>query len=71
MTHQKLLIRHLRRTRDLSMDAVSVQTGIDISTLSRIERGLIPGTVPQRHALAGYFGRSVDELFSEVTAEVA
>lgn len=59
---KKTLLRHIRRSRDLTLDAVALHTGIDDSTLSRIERGLIQPTEPQRHALAGFYGRPIDEL---------
>lgn len=64
MSSQTLLARHLRRVKGLTLDDVGGSTGIDITTLSRIERGKIPGTEAQRNAIAGYFGRPIESLLS-------
>jgi transcriptional regulator with XRE-family HTH domain len=63
-----LLVRKLRRDKELSLDEIARDTQINVSTVSRMERGLIPGTPEQRAALAEYFGRPVDELFSSASA---
>lgn len=67
--HEKTLLRHLRRARDLTLDQLAIHVGIDDSTLSRIERRLIKPTEPQGNALAGYFGRPIDDLLAPVPAE--
>jgi transcriptional regulator with XRE-family HTH domain len=66
MNRQTTVMRRERRLRDLTLDEVRSKTGIDIGTISRIERGLISGTEAQRNALAGYFGRPIDELLGPV-----
>lgn len=62
MTQRKTLLRQLRRLRELTLEALSKETGVPVSSLSRMERGLVRPTAPQQHVLAGYFGRPIDEL---------
>ena len=55
MKQRKTLLRQLLRSRDLSLDALASRTGINVSTLSRGERGLIDFTDEQKTSLARYF----------------
>lgn len=70
---QKTLLRQLRRTRELTIDALARDTGINVSTLSRGERGLIPFTDAQLDTLAAYFDVSKEDLLRAaiVRTEVA
>jgi len=59
---RKTLLRQIRRHREITLEALGKQTGIHFSTLSMIERGLLVPSAPQANALAGYFGKPIDEL---------
>ena len=61
---RKTLLRHIRRGRELKLSDVQQHTGVHFSTLSKIERGLLVPSPPQANALAGYFGRPIDELLA-------
>lgn len=63
---QKTLLRRIRRDRELTLDELALATGINVSTLSRAERGLMALTQENRQRLEAYFGRPADELLSEV-----
>lgn len=57
-----MTLRELRRERGLTLEAVAYLGGVDIGTVSRIERGLVdphPGTVVR---LARGLGMSVGRL---------
>lgn len=69
MQHRILLMRHLRRMRELPLALVARETGINVSTVSQIERGLMQPTDRQRHTLAGFFGRPIDDLLGPVQEE--
>ena len=66
-------LRQLRRARELSLDQLSLDTGIADSRLSRAERGLLALTDAQLTTLAKYFRVPKDKLLREavVRAEVA
>lgn len=64
MGAQKTLLRKLRRQRELSLDLLHTKTGINVSTLSRVERGLMTPSPDVRKRLEKYFRRSADELLS-------
>lgn len=66
---QKTLLRQLRRVREISLDELAAATGINVSTLSRGERGLMKMTPEQRQILEQYFGKSWDELMSPAIAK--
>jgi len=55
-------LRRLRRQRDLTLSELAEQTGISISTLSRLEAGLRRPTLQQLLPLARAHGVSLDEL---------
>jgi transcriptional regulator with XRE-family HTH domain len=62
---QKTLLRHLRREREISLDYLRFKTGINVSTISRMERRLITGTPEQRKSLAKFFKVSEDALLQD------
>lgn len=62
MAQQKTLLRKLRRDRELSLSLVSRETGINISTLSRAERGLLKPSDDVRDRLAAYFAVPAERL---------
>lgn len=64
MKQQKTLLRHLRREREITLDVLSLATGINVSTLSRVERGLVQPTDQTLARLAKYFKVSADELLN-------
>lgn len=69
MIHRKTLLRRIRRTRELTLEAVARETGVHFSTLSQIERGLLVPSKPQANAIAGFFGQSIDQLLAEAPTE--
>lgn len=54
-------LRDLRKDR--SLDEVSTATGIDTSTLSRVERGAQFPSRPTMKSLASYYGISEGEVY--------
>jgi transcriptional regulator with XRE-family HTH domain len=58
-------MRHLRREREISLDYLRAKTGINVSTISRLERRLITGTPEQRKALAKFFKVSEEALLQD------
>lgn len=65
---QNTLLRKLRRDREWSLDFTAHKAGINVSTLSRVERGLIPASNDVKKRLEKVFKRSADELLSEPVA---
>lgn len=55
-------VRLLRQQRELTLDAVSAQTDISISTLSRLESGARRATLELLLPLARVYGVTLDEL---------
>lgn len=66
MTQQKTLLRKLRRDRELSLDLVSFKTGVNVSTISRAERGLMQPSDDVRAKLAKYFKVPAESLLERV-----
>ena len=65
---QKTLLRKLRRDREWSLDLTASKAGINVSTLSRVERGLIPASDDVRRRLERVFKKTADELLSSPEA---
>lgn len=61
-----LRIRATRRTRKLTLSALSAQTGLDKGFLSRLERGEKFGSVGTLHTLATALGTPLSALLGEV-----
>jgi transcriptional regulator with XRE-family HTH domain len=61
-----LKIRKQRLSRGWSITHLTVLTGIDAASLSRLERGQIPAFPGWRKRLAEAFGMSEEVLFAEV-----
>ena len=57
-------LRRLRRDREKTLSDVRIATGVSETSLSMIERGLQPPNPDQAEALAGYFGRPIEELLA-------
>lgn len=55
-------LKHLRQQRDVTLADLAGQTGISVSTLSRLEAGLRRPTLEQLLPLARAYGLSLDEL---------
>lgn len=66
-------LRELRRERGLTLEALEVMSGADISTISRIERGIVaakPETVVRLAKALGVSARRMQILTSrEISAE--
>jgi transcriptional regulator with XRE-family HTH domain len=74
MKQRKTLLRHLRRSRELSLDQVALGTGLNVSTISRAERGMVQPTEEVLNKLAIYFKVPAADLLKEplpMRAEVA
>ena len=55
-------LKRLRQRRDLSLAELATETGISVSTLSRLEAGLRRPTLEQLLPLARSHGLTIDEL---------
>lgn len=55
-------LKRLRLRRDITLAALAEQTGISVSTLSRLEAGLRRPTLEQLLPLAAAYGVTLDEL---------
>ena len=67
-------LRELRTSRGLSLEAVSVLAGLDIATLSRIERGLQrprPDTVVRLAKGLGIAARRMQAILDEPTEPIS
>ena len=63
-------IRRIRGEKGLSLKALDAASGIDGGNLSRIERGLHPGTTaPTLEKIAGALGVTVAELWVDEDGE--
>jgi len=58
-------LRRLRKERKLTLDVVSLQTGIDRGALSRKERQLVPASDIEILKLAAFFGVEPREIRTE------
>ena len=56
-------LRVIRTLRGISQDDVAKETGIWHSTISRIERGVIPPTHEQRKKIATFFSVEETRIF--------
>lgn len=65
---KRTLLRVLRRSRELTLDDVSLHTGISPGTLSRAERGYVHLNDEQKLKLAKLFKVSPDALFQPPAA---
>jgi len=58
-------LQRLRKAQNLSLTAISEETGIQLASLSRIENNQMTGTLDTHVALAGVFGLKLSEYFAE------
>ena len=56
------ILKQSRKTRGLSLKEVSKMVGVDIALLSKIERGIRPGTKEQINKLANCYDLDIDGL---------
>lgn len=61
-----LKIRNLRREKKITLIELSKMTGIAQATLSRMETGLMMGTIQSHQKIAETLGVSVAELYQEI-----
>lgn len=66
MTGEKTLLRKLRRDRELTFDVLRLETGINISRLSRAERNLIQLSERERAILSKFYGVAPHRLQRKV-----
>ena len=59
-------IRRLRLEKKLSMEKVSLESGIEYSQISRIERGIINTTIYQLHKIAQTIKIPIQEFFNDI-----
>ena len=62
-------VKQLRKTKKLTLVEVAKSTGIDQATLSRIENGVMTGTVSSHMKLAEVLGISLPDLYKDVLAK--
>lgn len=65
-----LALRRQRLLRNWSLYEVARRTGLDVSTLSKIERGLLPVYPGWKRRLVRLFQVPADVLFARVDEEV-
>lgn len=59
-------IKSLRKRKDLTLVEVAEKTGIDQATLSRIENGVMTGTLNSHMRIADVLGIPLPQLYEEV-----
>lgn len=59
-------IRTLRITKNMTMEELAMESGMDYSQISRIERGKINTSVYQIYLIASILDVSVEDVFEEV-----
>lgn len=68
MRGQKTRLRAIRREREISLEAVAKATGLNISTISRAERGLLELSDANKARLAEFFNEDASALLAPVEA---
>lgn len=63
-------IRSLRKTRRLTLVEVARKTGIDQATLSRIENGVMTGTIQSHMKIADTLGINLPTLYENVIGKL-
>lgn len=61
-------IKTLRKQRKLTLVEVSRRTGVDTATLSRIENGMMTGTVSSHMKIAETLGLTLPDLYKDAIA---
>jgi transcriptional regulator with XRE-family HTH domain len=61
-----LKIRNLRRSKGMTLKELSKTSGVALATLSRIETGVMTGTVKSHQAIASAFGVSLAQLYGDM-----
>jgi putative transcriptional regulator len=56
-------VRELRTAKGLSQQALGQTLGVSRQTINAIEQGRYDPSLPLAIRMAGYFGRSVEEIF--------
>lgn len=64
-------IQTLRKARKLTLVEVAKKTGIDQATLSRIENGVMTGTLNSHMKIAEALGVSLPELYEDVLGKLS
>ena len=64
-------IKSLRKTRKLTLVEVAKKTGIDQATLSRIENGVMIGTLNSHMKIAEVLGLNLPELYEHVLDKIS
>jgi transcriptional regulator with XRE-family HTH domain len=64
-------IRRLRKERKLSLGELSKRSGVQLATLSRIENGVMAGTLRSYLRIAGVYDMKLSELFLEAEKDAA
>lgn len=64
-------IKFLRKDKKLTLVEVSHRTGIDTATLSRIENGVMTGTVGSHMKIAEVLGLSLPDLYKDAIAKIS
>jgi transcriptional regulator with XRE-family HTH domain len=59
-------IRQLRREKNLSMEKVALESGMEYSQIRRIERGIINTTIFQIHRIAKTLKIPIKEFFNDL-----
>jgi len=60
-------VKFLRKSRKLTLVEVAKKTGIDQATLSRIENGVMVGTLHSHMKIAEILGVSLPDLYKEAS----
>ncbi len=63
-------IRSIRREKNLTLVDVARRTGIDQATLSRIENGVMTGTVHSHVKIADVLGVALPDLYREAMVQI-
>src|SRR3989338_3880805 len=63
-------IRHLRKARKLTLVEIAKKTGIDQATLSRIENGVMIGTLNSHMRIATALGIPLPDLYENVLEKI-
>lgn len=59
-------IRSLRITRNLTMEELAMESGMDYSQISRIERGKINTSVYQIYMITSVLNITINDVFEEI-----
>lgn len=71
MTRKTMTLREARVAAGMTINELSVASGVHYSTILAIEHNRTPGNIRDRHRLSDALGRPFQEIWPDTVAELA